>query len=69
MATYSQIQHWVKQQHGFTPKTCWIAHVMADHGLTKRAAPNRLNPKSRKYPCPHEKRAAIDMALRHFGMV
>ena len=27
MATYKQIQDWVKKQYGFVPKTCWIADV------------------------------------------
>ena len=54
--------------HGFMPKTCWIAHVMADHGLTRRVASNRLDPRKRKHPCPPDKRPAIENALRYFGM-
>lgn len=41
MATYKQIQTWVKQQYGFTPETCWIAHVKELMGLSVRSAPNR----------------------------
>jgi 23S rRNA (uracil1939-C5)-methyltransferase len=69
MATYEQIQDWVKMQHGFVPKTCWIAHVLFDYGLTKRTAPNRNSPNARAHPCPADKRAALEAALRHFELI
>ena len=40
MATYKQIQDWVKDNHGFVPKTCWIAHVKETCGLDLRDASN-----------------------------
>lgn len=64
MATYKEIQHAVKQAHGFVPKTCWIAHILSDHGLTTRQSPNRINAGSRKYPCPVDKREAIEKTMR-----
>jgi hypothetical protein len=67
--TYQQIQAHVKQENHFSPKTCWIADVLSKHGLTRRIAANRLDPASRKHPCPPEKRAAIESALRHFGRI
>lgn len=27
MATYKQIQEYLKYNYGFVPKTCWIAHM------------------------------------------
>lgn len=69
MATYFQISEHVKKTNGFVPKTCWIAHVLSDHGLTKRMAKNRANSGSRKYPCPEMKRGDIEQALRHFSMI
>ena len=27
MTIYAQIQAWVKANHGFVPKSCWIAHM------------------------------------------
>ena len=69
MATYRAIQDRVKSTHGFAAKTCWIAHVKSAHGLTGADAPNRIDPKSRKHPCPPEHQAAIEAALAHFGMV
>jgi hypothetical protein len=68
MATYREIQVWVKKQYGFVPKTCWIAHVLSDHNLTTRQASNRMNGSLRRYPCPVEKRPAIMAALKHFKM-
>jgi hypothetical protein len=68
MATYSQIQHWVKEQHGWQPKTCWIAHCKEFHGLPRRVAPNRQG-SYRVVPCPPQKRPAIEAAFRHFKMI
>ena len=36
MATYEEIQDYIKQKYGFTPKTCWIAHVKEICGLPVR---------------------------------
>ncbi|MEF2547513.1 hypothetical protein VQ045_10120 [Aurantimonas sp. E1-2-R+4] len=67
MATYKQIQQYVKATNGFTPKTCWIAHVRSDHGMTTRQAANRYAANRRAHPCPPEKRQAIEDALRVLG--
>jgi hypothetical protein len=69
MATYKQIQAYVRQENLFIPKTCWIADVLSQHGLTRHAAVNRITLSSRKYPCPPEKHSGIENALRHFGMI
>lgn len=68
MATYKQIQLYVRQKYGFTPKTCWIAHVKELSGLPVQPAPNRQG-EERVEPCPPEKRAAIRDAMRHYGML
>jgi len=68
MATYKQIQSWVKNEYGFVPKTCWIADVKHKSGLPMRKAPNRKG-SERVYPCPPEKEKAVRAALRHFGML
>lgn len=69
MATYREIQEWVRAKSGFVPKTCWIAHVKSDSGLIERNASNRFDHPTRVHPCPSNRRAAIEAALRHFGMV
>jgi hypothetical protein len=68
MATYRQLQDRVRTAAGYVPKTCWIADVKQKHGLTTRQAPNRQSA-ARKYPCPSDKLASIEAALRHFGMI
>ena len=61
--TYKHIQRWVKVKHGFTPRTCWIAHCKALAGLPVTPAPNRKGAK-RAVPCPCGKRPPIMDALR-----
>ncbi|MCK4794185.1 MAG: RNA methyltransferase [Desulfobacteraceae bacterium] len=69
MATYSQIQEWVKEQYGFTVKTCWIAHVKEMCGLKPRVSPNRKKPNQRVHPCPPDKEDCIKSAFKNFGMI
>ncbi len=69
MTTYRMIVDRVRESSGFTPKTCWVAHVKADCGLTARVAHNRRCPRSRVHRCPYDKRAAIVAAMRHFGLI
>lgn len=69
MATYQQISKRVQTTLHRIPKTCHIADVKASFGLTTRAAPNRLDPSSRAYPCPAEFGPHIEAALRHFKMI
>ena len=68
MATYKEIQEHVKTKFGFVPKTCWIADLKHRHGLTKRTAPNRQGTQ-RAYPCPPDKRKAIESSFKHFGLI
>ncbi|MCR2834086.1 hypothetical protein [Parerythrobacter lacustris] len=68
MATYREIQDWVKKQSGFVPKTCWIADLKHQHKLTAKIAPNRQG-SARAYPCPPDRREAIESAFRHYGMI
>lgn len=68
MATYTQIQKYVKGKYGFQPKTCWIADVKEQAGLQVRRAWNRLE-EERQDPCPTEKVGAILDALRYFGLI
>ena len=67
MPTYKQVQDHVRQRNGFVPKTCWIAHVLSDLGMTRGAAPNRHDVRARAHPCPPGKRPAIEDALLELG--
>ena len=68
MATYKEIQNWVKQNYGFVPKTCWIADVKEKAGLPVRKAHNRRGAE-RVNPCPRGKIESIRAAMRHFGII
>ncbi|NHN35628.1 hypothetical protein [Paenibacillus agricola] len=41
MATYKQIQDYVKQQYGYIPKSCWIAHMKEVNGLNPKMSPRQ----------------------------
>ena len=68
MATYPEIQSWVKAKYGFVPKDCWIAHCKELAGIPVRRAPNRIG-EGRAVPCPEAKRHPIERAFRHFKMI
>ena len=67
MATCRELITRIQKEDGFVAQTCWIAQVKFKHGLVRYAAANR-GPWSIK-PCPPEKEAAIERALRHFRMI
>lgn len=69
MGLYDQIVERVYEQTGKRiHHKCYIAHVLADHGLTKRVAHNRKGP-DRRYRCPETMRPAIVEAIRHLGLL
>ena len=68
MANYKQIQAYVKNKHGFLPKTCWIAHAKEVYGLPSRKAGNRKG-EIRTNPCPSNKIEYIKEAFEHFKML
>lgn len=68
MESYEQIRDWVKDNRGFVPKTCWIAHVKEICGLDLRKADNRQGA-TRTNPCPGDKVEAIKDAFSYFGMI
>lgn len=69
MATYKQIQAYVRNAFGLYVATCWVAHVKEICGLRPRPAPNRANKKIRANPCPTNKILPIKKTFRHFGMI
>jgi hypothetical protein len=69
MATYKDIQAYVRQEYGYTVKTCWIAHVKEMCGLERRDAPNREDATARKHPCPPQKVDSIKHAFKYFGLI
>lgn len=69
MATYKQIQEFVKNTHGYSPKTCWIAHMKELLGLKPRIASNRYFVTSRTNTCPVKKQIDLEEAFRHLNMI
>jgi len=67
VATYRELVSRIQKTDGFVAQTCWIAQIKAKHGLIRYPAANR-GPWGIK-PCPPEKEAAIERALRHFSMI
>lgn len=68
MSTYNRIQAYVKQKHGFIPKTCWIADAKEKGGISVDPAWNRKG-KDRENPCPADKFEAIRDALEYFEIL
>lgn len=49
MATYKDIQSYIKLNYDYTVKTCWIAHMKSICGLPVRQAYNRKDPEKRVF--------------------
>ena len=62
MATYREIQSYVKRNYGLRVDTCHIAHVKEIMGMTLRKAPNRKG-SERVKPCPANMVKAIKEAI------
>lgn len=69
MATYMDIQQYVRKIYGFQPKPCWPAHVKELCGIPVKVSPRRISPSKRQVPCPPEKAKYIKEAFHHFNMV
>ncbi|GLZ23004.1 hypothetical protein [Burkholderia plantarii] len=63
MATYRDIQAFVKERYGIDAQSAWIAHVKELNGLPVKSRRTSIRIKS----CPEQWRAAIEEAMRHFG--
>ena len=62
VSTYRQVIECVKQKTGRTVKTCWVAEVKRELGLTTRVAPNRGQGAGAP-PCPPRYKEAIRQCL------
>lgn len=69
MPSYREIQEETKARFGFTPKTCWIADIKAEHGLTRGPAPNRIDWGARKHPCPAHRRTELITIMAELGVL
>jgi hypothetical protein len=69
MATYREIQKYVKDTYAFVPKTYWIAHAKEMLSSPIEVAPNRISLTQRQMTCPTDKLQAIKEAFEHFKML
>ncbi len=69
MATYKEIQNYVKNKYNVSVKTCWIADMKDQNDIVGKQAPNRINNKIRTNPCPEEHKSKIVDAFKHFNMI
>lgn len=69
MATYKEIQEYIRNEKGYMAQTCWIAHTKSLCGIQTRNSPNRISENKRVKPCPEDKIEDIKEAFRHFGMI
>jgi len=69
MATYKEIQNYIKEKYNSSIKTCWIADMKEKNGIYTKPAPNRISKSERIYPCPDSHQDKIKDAFVHFGMV
>lgn len=60
--TYAEIQQWIRDQYGYTVKTCWIADVKRSLGYPMWRSWNSNGGRPAN-PCPGAKRAAIKAAI------
>lgn len=69
MATYKEIQEYVKGKHGYLPRGTWIAHMKEICGLNPKMAATRRSPNKRVNPCPQEKQGDLREAFLHFKLI
>ncbi len=69
MTTYKQIQTYVKNTYGYTPKSCWIAHMKEECGLNPKVSHRRYSVETRVHPCPDVKQKDLKEAFKHFKMI
>lgn len=69
MATYKEIQEYIKDKYGCCVKTCWIAHMKEMCGINVKVANNRIDITKRTHPCPEENQPMIKEAFTHFKML
>ena len=69
-ATYQEIKDYVLEHSGLKVSSLYIAQVKQKHGIIERECYNAPKSEGGRVPqCPEEKGAAIEDALRHFGMI
>jgi hypothetical protein len=69
MATYKELQKYVKEKYNCIIETCWIAHMKELQGLNPKIAPNRKSKNYRVNPCPEHIKPLIINAFKYYKMI
>ena len=69
MATYKEIQIYIKDNYGVSVKSCWIADMKDKHNLLTRISANRISVNRRLHPCPDRHKVKLETAFRYFRMI
>jgi len=64
-----QGQAYIKENFGYIPKICWIAHMKEICGLNPQVAANRRSNAVKMYLCPPEKQEDLQQAFVHFNWI
>ena len=64
---YADARKLYKKKYNKVLKNSWIAHVLSDHGKTKRTSPSRKG--DYKYPCPDDVRPRLETVLKTLKMI
>lgn len=69
-ATYDEIKAYVKDKHGLSVSSLYIAQVKQKCGIIERENYNKAKSEDAKQPrCPKDKETAIMDALKYFKMI
>lgn len=69
MATYKEIQDYVKEHYGYMPRATWIAHAKELYGLNPKPAATRRSLDKRVNPCPPDRQEDLKNAFLHFKLI
>jgi hypothetical protein len=64
-AGYKRERTYILNRFGIHVRTCHVAHVKRSLGLTRGAAPNRIDPAESKNPCPPHLWPMVEEAVSH----
>lgn len=69
MATYKEIQTYIKNEYGYAAKSCWIAYMKELSGLKPGDSLRRISSTERAFPCTENKQVDIKATFKHFNMI
>ena len=68
-ASYREIRAWILQEHSLGVSPYQVAYVKRKNGIVAPKRRNAPPEPAKAQSVPPEKEAAIEAALKHFGMI